>query len=105
MFDSGLWSAGMASLPISEPLKWSLLAACKGLDAAIFFPDEPGESETHMAKAVCSCCPVVVACLEYALTHRELDGIWGGHSELDRRRVVRERRRAAFNVRHATRAD
>jgi WhiB family redox-sensing transcriptional regulator len=34
-------------------------------------------------------------CLEYALANRERDGVWGGCTERDRRRIVRQRRKSA----------
>ena len=34
-------------------------------------------------------------CLEYALTAREKDGVWGGLTERERRRLVRQRRKSA----------
>jgi WhiB family redox-sensing transcriptional regulator len=38
---------------------------------------------------------VRVACLEYALTIREKVGVWGGATERERRRMIRQRRRTA----------
>jgi len=40
-------------------------------------------------------CPVQGACLEYALTRREKEGVWGGCTERERRRIIRQRRRTA----------
>lgn len=47
------------------------------------------------AKAVCADCPVVRACLEWALESNQQDGIWGGTDEGERRRLRRtlQRRR------------
>jgi len=47
------------------------------------------------AKEVCAQCSVRVACLEYALTSREKAGVWGGATERERRRIIRQRRRSA----------
>ena len=47
------------------------------------------------AKAVCAQCPVVDLCLEHALGVREKEGIWGGCTERERRRIIRQRRRSA----------
>lgn len=71
---------------------WSGQAACRGLDAAIFYP--PSEEEAQPAQDVCAACGVRQACLEFALATRERDGVWGGATERDRRRIVRQRRRA-----------
>jgi WhiB family redox-sensing transcriptional regulator len=34
-------------------------------------------------------------CLEYAITTREKTGVWGGYTARERRRLVRQRRRAS----------
>ena len=74
-------------------LSWRQKAACRGLDPEIFYP--ASEDDTEPAKAVCSSCAVRMPCLEYALNNREHDGIWGGASEKERRRIVRQRRKSA----------
>lgn len=76
-----------------KEIVWRELGACKGLDPSIFYPDD--ESEANDAKAVCTACSVRVACLEYALQSREKQGVWGGATERERRRMVRQRRRTA----------
>jgi WhiB family transcriptional regulator, redox-sensing transcriptional regulator len=73
---------------------WRKRAACRGIDTAIFYP-ESEEDEGVEAKAVCGVCPVHQACLEHALAHREREGIWGGTTERERRRIVRQRRKSA----------
>ena len=45
------------------------------------------------AKAVCAGCHVQDSCLEHALSFREKAGVWGGATERDRRRMIRQRRR------------
>jgi WhiB family redox-sensing transcriptional regulator len=72
---------------------WRDQAACRGLDPDIFYP--VSDDDADMAKAVCATCPVREACLEYALANRERDGIWGGATERERRRMVRQRRKSA----------
>lgn len=72
---------------------WRQGAACKGLDPMIFFPATDEEAEP--AKAVCDQCPVREACLEQALGLREKEGVWGGCTERERRRIIRQRRRSA----------
>lgn len=73
---------------------WSARAACHGLDPRIFFPADD-DDEAGLAKAVCETCPVREPCLEYALGVREREGVWGGCTERERRRIIRRRRRAA----------
>ena len=72
---------------------WRQRGACHGLDPAIFFPDS--EDSASPAKEICAACPVRVACLEHALASREKDGVWGGTTDKERRRIIRQRRRSA----------
>ena len=72
---------------------WDREAACRGLDPSIFYPVSDDEAEP--AKSVCRTCVVQVDCLEYALGERERDGVWGGATERERRRIIRRRRRSA----------
>ncbi|MDA8291856.1 MAG: WhiB family transcriptional regulator [Actinomycetota bacterium] len=72
---------------------WRQRAACRGLDPEIFYPASDEEAEE--AKAVCASCPVHQLCLEHALSHRERDGVWGGLTERERRRALRQRRKSA----------
>ena len=72
---------------------WRNKAACNGLDPQIFYPET--DEEALVAKAVCAGCPVQAACLDYSLGRREKDGVWGGCTERERRRIIRQRRRTA----------
>ena len=72
---------------------WRQKAACRGVDPDIFYP--VSDEEADDAKAICAACPVQRACLEWALTSRESDGVWGGATERERRRIIRRRRRSA----------
>ncbi|HVX23596.1 MAG TPA: WhiB family transcriptional regulator [Acidimicrobiales bacterium] len=74
---------------------WRKRAACRGIDVEIFYPVTEDEADAAEAKAVCAECPVRQACLEHALAHREREGIWGGTTERERRRIVRQRRKSA----------
>jgi WhiB family redox-sensing transcriptional regulator len=77
----------------AKDLKWRELGACKGLEPSIFYPDD--DDEALDAKAVCAECGVRIACLEFALQVREKQGVWGGATERERRRMIRQRRRSA----------
>jgi WhiB family redox-sensing transcriptional regulator len=68
---------------------WSAYAACRGLDTEIFFP-VTAEKEAE-AMAVCATCPVRAECLEQALRDHERDGIWGGTTPEERRRIARRK--------------
>jgi WhiB family transcriptional regulator, redox-sensing transcriptional regulator len=77
----------------SQHTAWLDLGACKGLDPALFYPED--EDAAEEAKDVCTQCAVRVTCLEFALSHREKQGVWGGATERERRRIIRQRRRTA----------
>ena len=49
---------------------------CRSGDADLWFAETPAELE--LAKALCSGCPVRVACLTGALQREEPWGVWGG---------------------------
>lgn len=74
---------------------WRSKAACRGLEPQTFFPLEDDDAAAAAAKAVCQGCVVREACLEHALAAREKEGIWGGATERERRRIIRQRRRTA----------
>ncbi len=70
---------------------WQVRAACRGPQAAVFFPpasferkDEKLEREGR-AKEICRTCAVKTPCLEYAVRIREPHGIWGGLNENERK--------------------
>jgi WhiB family redox-sensing transcriptional regulator len=77
----------------TKNLAWRQRAACRGGDPDIFYPI--CDDEADEAKSICGECTVREACLEYALANRERDGVWGGATERERRRMVRQRRRTA----------
>lgn len=74
-------------------LTWRQAAACRGLDPEIFYPST--DEEADVAKGICGQCAVRETCLEHALGSRERDGVWGGATEKERRRIIRQRRRTA----------
>jgi len=71
-------------------LTWKLAGACRMLSTDIFYPASDGDA--GRAKMVCDACPVEETCLEYALTMREPEGIWGGCTFTERRAILRRRR-------------
>lgn len=74
---------------------WRKRAACRGIDVEIFYPETDDDDDAEAAKAVCEVCPVRQTCLEHALGHREREGVWGGTTERERRRILRQRRKSA----------
>lgn len=75
---------------------WQDDAACKGMPAEVFYPDvqeERGVDTTEAfaeAKAICEACPVRETCQAESIANREPDGVWGGLTPLERRRVIRK---------------
>jgi WhiB family redox-sensing transcriptional regulator len=72
---------------LAEDLTWQDLALCAETDPEAFFPEKGGS--TREPKRVCRSCEVRPECLAYALEHDIRWGIWGGTSELERRRLRR----------------
>jgi WhiB family redox-sensing transcriptional regulator len=79
-------SANVLDLLGGEP-DWRERALCSQTDPEAFFPEKGGG--TREAKRICSRCPVVIDCLQYALGRDERFGIWGGLSERERRALKR----------------
>jgi WhiB family redox-sensing transcriptional regulator len=72
---------------------WWSSARCAGLDPGMFFSPERRVCAT--VKQICSGCSVRSQCLEHAMTHGEVYGVWGGLTDEERVRLRRERRRLA----------
>lgn len=70
-----------------DPQGWVTDALCAQTDPELFHPDKGGS--TREAKRICRRCLVRADCLDYALTHQERFGIWGGTSERERRKLLR----------------
>lgn len=73
---------------------WRSAAACKGMDPALFFPEErfkPGseeyEEELALIKNLCDTCPVREQCLELSNQHPDdqIYGIWAGLTPEERK--------------------
>ncbi len=79
--------------------EWRDAAACRGADIDIFFPQS--EDDAGAAKAICATCPVREPCLEFALAVRQLEGVWGGLTDTERRRLRRRRQAQARATRAA----
>lgn len=76
---------------------WQDKAACKGPQAAAFFPPasterkDDREAREQWAKSICASCHVKAACLDYAIEIREPHGIWGGLNEVERKLLIAQR--------------
>lgn len=70
---------------------WMRLGKCKDMDPAVFFPSDG--VGVQAAQRVCAECDVTAPCLEYALVNKIAEGVWGGASERQRKRLLGQRRR------------
>lgn len=71
-------------------LDWQIDALCAKAEYREsrdwFFSKEP--KEKYDAKNLCFGCPVRKQCLQWALEHRQIWGIWGGKDEVEIRRAL-----------------
>jgi WhiB family redox-sensing transcriptional regulator len=61
---------------------------CAQTDPEAFFPEKGGSA--RYAKRVCAGCEVRIECLAWALDTDQRFGVWGGHTERERRRLKRK---------------
>ena len=76
--------------------EWMPRGRCREIPPGTFFPSDGVGVE--VARRICAECPVKALCLEYALLHRIDHGVWGGASERERRRILRQRRLDGISV-------
>ena len=90
--ESAGWDNPSRITSVERP-EWQVESACRSIpNPEIFFPS-PGDTEAlRAAKAMCSECPVIQECLEYALGNNERYGIWGGKSTRERLLMLRAKR-------------
>lgn len=70
--------------------EWMADGNCRSQPPSLFFPSDGVGVDA--ARRLCANCPVKSPCLEYALRNRIDHGVWGGTSERERRRILRQRR-------------
>ena len=73
--------------------EWMTRGNCNEVAPSTFFPSDG--VGVDVARKICENCPVKSPCLEYALLNRIDHGVWGGTSERERRRILRQRRTTA----------
>lgn len=78
--------------------EWMQHGRCRDMDPSVFFPNDG--IGVQVAQRICAECPVKTPCLEYALSNRVDHGVWGGASERERRRILRQRRLARVQLSH-----
>jgi WhiB family redox-sensing transcriptional regulator len=100
--------SGIGFFPSSPIFVDKGLPPCSEADPEAFFPQErefngvlisSSYYDADGAKAICETCPYKAKCLEFAMSQRgEIEGIWGGTTENERRvmrrRIARARNRA-----------
>ncbi len=79
---------------------WREAAACLEVENEVnFFPNKEDLRSILKAKSICATCPVSDECLTWALETKQSEGIWGGHTAKERRKLRRgwmeETRRAS----------
>ncbi len=57
-------------------LTWRLRAACADLSPDLFFSEIP--EDVKSAQRLCSTCPVILECDQWATETRQEYGVWGG---------------------------
>jgi WhiB family transcriptional regulator, redox-sensing transcriptional regulator len=79
------------------PVDWHEAGSCRDSDPNLFYPIGRGRAaleQTEEAKAICRTCPSREPCLDFAVTSRQMLGIWGGTSAEERRQLIRGPRRS-----------
>jgi WhiB family redox-sensing transcriptional regulator len=93
-----------------DRLDWRAEGACLTADPDLFFPlsaTGAAAAQAERACRICAGCRVLTPCLEFALKHAEVDGIWGGTTQQERLRTrvaTAPRGQAARTSRAARRA-
>ena len=75
---------------------WMAEGACRRYPPLTFFPSDG--VGVDKARKICFTCPVIEECREHALEHRIEHGVWGGCSERERRRILKQRRQETVEV-------
>jgi len=81
----------MQPFQISSPFDGTQL--CVEYSTDIFYPEEYEDTDVALAKSVCNMCWVKEKCLSYALSTKENEGVWGGTTPIERRRMRRNAKR------------
>jgi WhiB family redox-sensing transcriptional regulator len=78
------YRAAKASALLPDPT-WRSRSACASAEPSTFFPDSDGHPDA--ALALCARCAVSGHCLAAALSTAEPEGVWGGTTPDERRRM------------------
>ena len=78
---------GLDSPKVAPRSEWASLGACS-VESGPFMED----GNTEKCKEICSHCPVLDMCLEYALANNEKHNVWGGLTPKERQALLKIRR-------------
>jgi WhiB family redox-sensing transcriptional regulator len=98
----------VASLQVNiDKPSWMERAACIDMPLDVFFPGPGrlGAADTRKAVAICRQCPVRQACLDYALEHPDMAGVWGGTSHRERNRIHKGATPPRYDAPNTTQGD
>ncbi len=87
-------TTGHLEMPCTAEDEWSDDALCRNTDPELFFPIGTtchAIVAIEEAKRLCTECKVISECLDFALETNQDSGVWGGHSEEERRAIRRVR--------------
>ena len=72
-----------------------IIPPCQTSDPDLWYGNEDDAFATRYkeAKKMCSFCPAIQACAEYALAAQEQHGVWGGLSPSERNALITRHRR------------
>lgn len=63
---------------------WIDDAACAEVDPLLWYPEQGHEDDAQTARGICGTCGVSDDCLQWAVGHGELGGIWAGLTQGER---------------------
>jgi WhiB family transcriptional regulator, redox-sensing transcriptional regulator len=99
--------AAAAALPllVAAQWEWRIRGACRGFSPDLFFNADsergrPKRIREARARAICTTCPVIVTCLDWALSVGEPYGIWAGTSPAERRQITSENAHSTAHGHH-----
>ena len=72
--------------PTASNYRWQEDASCRSVDPELFFHGDmerglDKQEKLKQAKQICSTCPVIQECRDFAINTRQDFGIWGGLDE------------------------
>lgn len=73
--------------------EWLEYAACADVGVELFFPPDERSPLVAEAKAICAVCVVRAECLAWAMKNKP-EGIWGGMTADERRKMHRNQMKA-----------